>query len=150
MIYLLLFFNYKNYSVLFFRRPYPGTNHPEWLPNLEGPISIYENIFAFTHIYNFSSVLIWALKPILVLYTQTLTQRNFFHWKAFIASLLELLITMKSHNTISSFKNQLQRETLASESLISIGVITLQPTQITHQNKHIQLWICRSYTFLLN
>ncbi len=37
-------------SVLLFRRPYPGTNHPEWLPTLEGPISIQnKNIFAFTH-----------------------------------------------------------------------------------------------------
>jgi hypothetical protein len=48
--------------------------------------------------------------------------------KAFIASLLLMLIAIKDHNTNPSFKTQLQRETLACESLTSTRVITLQLT----------------------
>jgi hypothetical protein len=42
---------------------------------------------------------------------------------------------MKTHNTNPSFETQLQRETLASESLASTRVINLQLIQITLQ-KH--------------
>jgi hypothetical protein len=54
--------------------------------------------------------------------------------KAFIASLLLMLIAIKDHNTYPSLKTQLQRETLASKSLISTRVITLQLTRTKQQN----------------
>ena len=119
-----------------FRRPYSGTNHPEWLPNLEGPITVInENILAFIHIHSQQSALIRVLKPILVLWKfPTIHSKISFVKKLFIAPFSLMVITMKNHNTISSFKTQLQRETLASESLTSTRVITLQLTSIMQHN----------------
>ena len=45
---------YFTLSVIFFRRPYPGTNHPEWLPTLEGPISIQNP--KHIHIYTCTNI----------------------------------------------------------------------------------------------
>ena len=55
---------------------------------------------------------------------------------------------MKTHNTNPSFKTQLQRETLASESLTSTRVITLQLAQITLQ-KHTNIIMNMSSAKLL-
>jgi len=118
-----------------FRRPYSGTNHPEWLPNLEGPIIVInENILAFTHIHSQQSALIRVLKPILVLWKLPTTHSRFLLLKAFIAPSSLMVIAIKDHNTISSFKTQLQRETLASESLTPTRVVTLQLTWIMQHN----------------
>jgi len=63
--------------------------------------------------------------------------------KSFYSHLFSLtVIAIKDHNTISSFKTQLQRETLASESLTSTNVITLQLTCIMQHIIHKQKRIC--------
>ena len=139
-------FNYKNYQGLF-RRPYPGSIHPEWLPKLEGPIIVInENILAFTHIHSQQSVIIRVLKPILVLYPNVYSK--FLLLKAFIAPFSLMIIAMKDHNTNPSFKTQLQRETLASESLISTSVITLQLTWIMqHKNSQTKTNMFRNIAY---
>ena len=116
-----------------FRRPYPGSTHPEWLPNLEGPIIlINENILATTHTRTLSTI---RVKTSFETYSSIISQRLLkISLKAFIAPFSLTIIAIKDHNTISSFKTQLQRETLASESLISTSVITLQLTWIMQHN----------------
>ena len=70
--------------------------------------------------------------------------------KAFIASLLEMIIAVKDHKTMSSFKTQLQRETLASGSLTPTRVITLQLTQITRQKQTHIIMNMSFVNFLIN
>ena len=131
-VYLLLFLIIKINQGLF-RWPYPGSIHPEWLPNLEGPIIVInENILATTHTRTLSTI---RVKTSFETYSSIISQRLLkISLKAFIAPFSLTIIAIKDHNTISSFKTQLQRETLASESLTSTRVITLQLTRIMQQN----------------